>query len=57
MEFVLHGLAEFSQLSRHRIEKGIEFKDLMSGMFSMKNEEGEGEGDEEDGGPFGFRDN
>jgi magnesium chelatase subunit I len=34
MEFVLHGLAEFSQLSRHNLTKGVEFKDLMSGMFS-----------------------
>lgn len=34
MEFVLHGLAEFSQLSRHNLTRGMEFKDLMSGMFS-----------------------
>lgn len=36
MEFVLHGLAEFSQLSKNGLERGIEFKDLMSGMFDMK---------------------
>jgi magnesium chelatase subunit I len=34
MELVLHGLAEFSQLSRQNLNKGFEFKDLMSGMLS-----------------------
>lgn len=33
MEFVLHGLAEFSQLSKHQLETGISFKDLMGGLF------------------------
>jgi magnesium chelatase subunit I len=33
MELVLHGLAEFSQLSRSPLVKGFEFADLMSGMF------------------------
>jgi magnesium chelatase subunit I len=36
MELVLHGLAEYSQLSKHQIDKGIAFKDLMSGMFDLK---------------------
>ncbi|MEO1049073.1 MAG: magnesium chelatase [Bacteroidota bacterium] len=35
MEFALHGLAEFSQLSKNRLEKGLQFKDLLSSMFSM----------------------
>jgi magnesium chelatase subunit I len=35
MELVLHGLAEFSQLSKHAITKGFEFKDLMSGMIGF----------------------
>lgn len=35
MEFALHGLAEFSMLSKHRLEKGLQFKDLLSSMFSM----------------------
>ena len=35
-ELVLYGLSEYSQLSRHNLARGIEFKDLMSGMFSMK---------------------
>lgn len=39
MEFALHGLAEFSQLSKHELEKGMQFKDLISGMFSMPEEE------------------
>ena len=36
MEFVLHGLSEFSQLSKHQLNSGFEFKDLMSSMFNMK---------------------
>ncbi len=36
MELVLHGLAEYSQLSKHNLIKGFEFKDLMSSMFEMK---------------------
>jgi magnesium chelatase subunit I len=39
MEFVLHGLAEYSQLSKHRLEGGVQFKDLMTGMFNMGNTE------------------
>ncbi|MEL6560630.1 MAG: sigma 54-interacting transcriptional regulator [Bacteroidota bacterium] len=39
MEFALHGLAEFSQLSKHELEKGMQFKDLISGMFSMPEDE------------------
>jgi len=35
MEFALHGLAEFSLLSKARMERGVEFKDLLSGMFTM----------------------
>ncbi len=41
MELVLHGLAEYSQLSKHNLVKGFEFKDLMSGMFEMKERGGE----------------
>lgn len=33
MELLLHGLAEYSQISRHSLTKGFEFKDLMSGML------------------------
>jgi magnesium chelatase subunit I len=45
MEFVLHGLAEYSQLSKNGLERGIEFKDLMSGMFDMKEQRGRDEDD------------
>jgi magnesium chelatase subunit I len=38
MELVLHGLAEYSQLSRHNLSKGIAFKDLMSAMFNKDEE-------------------
>jgi magnesium chelatase subunit I len=39
MEFVLHGLAEYSMLSKFRLEYGIQFKDMLSSMFSMNNDE------------------
>lgn len=35
MEFCLHGLAEFSQISKQRLEKGITFKDMMSSMLNF----------------------
>lgn len=35
MEFALHGLSEYSMLSKSRLERGVEFKDLLSGMFRM----------------------
>jgi magnesium chelatase subunit I len=34
MEFVLHGLAEFSMLSKFRLENGLQFKDMLSSMFT-----------------------
>jgi len=34
MEFILFGLSEHSLLSRHTIENGIQFKDMLSSMFS-----------------------
>lgn len=33
MEFVLHGLAEYSQLSKSLIQSGFQFKDLFNTMF------------------------
>lgn len=56
MEFVLHGLSEFSQLSKHRLDAGMQFKDLMSGMLNMEHDEEDGDLDEE-GNPYGFSDN
>ncbi len=41
MEFVLHGLAEFSLIGKHKLEQGNQFKDLMSGMLDLNFEEEE----------------
>ncbi len=41
MEFALHGLAEYSQLSKNLLDTGLQFKDLFSSMFDM------GPGDED----------
>lgn len=35
MEFLLHGLAEYSLLSKYRLEKGLQFRDMLSSMFTM----------------------
>lgn len=35
MEFVLHGLAEFSMLSKFKLETGVQFKDMLSSMFNL----------------------
>ncbi len=35
MEFALHGLAEFSQISKHQLSSGLTFKDLLSSMFTL----------------------
>lgn len=44
MEFVLHGLAEYSMISKLNIEEGQTFKDILSGMMDFGDEEGfEGE--------------
>ncbi|MBL7865009.1 MAG: sigma 54-interacting transcriptional regulator [Cyclobacteriaceae bacterium] len=48
MEFALHGLAEYSLISKHLLERGLQFKDLMSGMFSIpKTDEGDEDPDED----------
>jgi magnesium chelatase subunit I len=41
MEFVLHGLAEYSLIGKSRLERGTEFSDLLSGMFEMQDFEEE----------------
>jgi magnesium chelatase subunit I len=46
MEFALHGLAEYSMLSKKFLERGLQFKDLLGGMFSMP-KFGEEEDDDE----------
>jgi magnesium chelatase subunit I len=35
MEFALHGLAEYSLISKHGLTSGHQFKDLLSSMFSV----------------------
>jgi len=35
MEFVLHGLAEFSQLSKSKLDNEMRFKDLLGSMFDI----------------------
>ena len=47
MEFALHGLAEFSLISKHSLTKGLQFKDLLSGMFTLPKPD-EDDGDEDD---------
>jgi len=39
MEFLLHGLSEYSLLSRHKLEYGIQFKDMISSMFAKSDDE------------------
>lgn len=52
MEFALHGLAEYSLISKHFLAKGLQFKDLISGMFSLPKE---GDEDLDDDEAFGNR--
>lgn len=51
MEFALHGLAEFSLISKNYLVRGLHFKDLLSSMFTMPAAGEEiDEDDEEDSG-------
>lgn len=51
MEFALHGLAEYSLISKHNLSAGLQFKDLLSSMFTMpKFDEEEPDDDEAFGG-------
>ncbi|MCU0414759.1 MAG: sigma 54-interacting transcriptional regulator [Ignavibacteriaceae bacterium] len=52
MEFLLFGLSEFSLLSRTKIEDGIQFRDMLSSMFTMPKEEDFE--DEDDESPYKF---
>jgi magnesium chelatase subunit I len=47
MEFILHGLAEHSLLSKLKLESGIQFKDMLSSMFTMKPEEDDFESEDD----------
>ncbi len=53
MEFALHGLAEYSLISKHHLTAGHQFKDLLSSMFSPPSAD---EDDAEDDDPLrGFK--
>ncbi|MDQ2656295.1 MAG: magnesium chelatase [Bacteroidota bacterium] len=55
MEFALHGLAEFSLISKHNLSAGLQFKDLLSSMFTLPRPGHEEENDDDDeamGGKF-----
>lgn len=39
MEFVLHGLAEYSLVGKQGIDAGAQFKDLLSGMLNMPSDD------------------
>ncbi|MCB0850896.1 MAG: magnesium chelatase, partial [Bacteroidetes bacterium] len=43
MEFVLHGLAEYSLLSKNSVESGAQFKDLLSSMLNIPDDEDDGD--------------
>lgn len=52
MEFALHGLAEYSLISKHNLTAGLQFKDLLSGMFTLPRPEQEDDEDDVAGGKF-----
>jgi magnesium chelatase subunit I len=39
MEFALHGLAEYSMISKQQLSNGSQFKDLLSSMLDMRSRE------------------
>ncbi|MBL0742464.1 magnesium chelatase [Chryseolinea lacunae] len=54
MEFALHGLAEYSLISKHNLTAGLQFKDLLSSMFTLPRpgQEEDEDDDEASGGKF-----
>ncbi|HEX8039752.1 MAG TPA: magnesium chelatase [Chryseosolibacter sp.] len=48
MEFALHGLAEYSLISKHRLSSGLQFKDLLSSMFTLPRPGQEEEDDDDE---------
>lgn len=53
MEFALHGLAEYSLISKHNLSAGLQFKDLLSSMFTLpRPEEDDDDESESFGGKF-----
>jgi magnesium chelatase subunit I len=53
MEFALHGLAEYSLISKHNLSAGLQFKDLLSSMFTLPKPGAEDDDEEEDDELFG----
>jgi magnesium chelatase subunit I len=49
MEFVLHGLASYSLISKKALDTGFEFKDLMGSMLSLGRSQKEDDFDEDEG--------
>jgi len=47
MEFALHGLAEYSLIRKHNLTSGLQFKDLLSSMFTLP-KPGQDEEDDDD---------
>lgn len=47
MEFALHGLAEYSLLSKFKLERSVQFKDMLSSMFSMSKSDDDDENNPE----------
>jgi magnesium chelatase subunit I len=48
MEFALHGLAEYSLISKHNLTAGNQFKDLLSSMFTLPKNFSEGDEDDDE---------
>jgi len=48
MEFALHGLAEYRLISKNTLTSGLQFKDLLSGMFTLPKPGQEDDDDEEE---------
>jgi magnesium chelatase subunit I len=48
MEFALHGLAEYSLISKHNLSAGLQFKDLLSSMFTLPRPGADEDEDEDD---------
>ena len=48
MEFALHGLAEYSLISKHHLSAGLQFKDLLSSMFTLPRPEAEDDDEDDD---------
>ncbi|HVD98454.1 MAG TPA: sigma 54-interacting transcriptional regulator [Cytophagaceae bacterium] len=54
MEFLLHGLAEYSQISKHKLDSGIQFKDLLGSLLNNIGAAGEDDEEQDD---FNYRNN